>query len=166
MSYPLEVLAEVCDRVAIACKRDTVLPDVGEAERWEEPDEPRHPLVGIVAALERASGPVLVCAADMPCVTADACRAVGAAGRAAASVAAAVGERGLEPLLAFYTPRALPALRGAPAAAPLRATVESLDPVRVELPQSVLKSVNTPADLASVAAGLGATRTPSGNASA
>ena len=45
-------------------------------ERWDEPDEPRHPLTGIVHALERAGGPVLVCAADMPFVTPGTLRAL------------------------------------------------------------------------------------------
>jgi len=151
VSYPLGALAEVCRRVAVVCKRGTALPDIGDAERWDEADEPRHPLVGIVHALERAEGPVLVCAADMPFLTPAACREVAAAASSGAAAAVGATERGVEPLLALYTPRALPVLRAAPAAAPLRATVESLDPVHVELPATMLRSVNTPSDLATAA---------------
>ena len=50
-SYPVEALGAVCDRVAVVCKRGTKLPDLNGAERWDEPDEPRHPLAGIVHAL-------------------------------------------------------------------------------------------------------------------
>lgn len=179
VSYPVEILTAVCDRVAVVCKRDTHLPpDVARTERWNEPDEPRHPLAGIVHALEQASGPVLVCAADMPFVTASACReliaaatgagqtspagsrsAADAAGRRRAPAATvAEAEAALEPLLALYTPEALAALRAAPDDAPLRTTIEALDPLRVALPASVLRSVNTPEDLDAAALDLHAAR--------
>ena len=50
VEYPLEALAEVCERVAIVCKRGTGLPELPGTERWDQPDEPRHPLTGIVRA--------------------------------------------------------------------------------------------------------------------
>jgi molybdopterin-guanine dinucleotide biosynthesis protein A len=160
-SYPASALAGVCDRVAVVCKPDTELPDLPGTERWDEPAAPRHPLTGIVHALERAGGPVLVCAADMPFVTPDACRtlleAAGAAAGSSAVVAAAGGV--LQPVLALYAPSALGALRAAPAGAPLTRTVEGLDPVRVALPPALVRSVNTPADLAEADALIaGATR--------
>jgi molybdenum cofactor guanylyltransferase len=150
-SYAAEALAGACDRVAVVCKRDTELPDLGEqVERWDEPDSPRHPVTGIVHALERAEGPVLVCATDMPFVTQDACRtllqAAGTAGGSAAVVAAAAGV--LEPVFGLYGPAALGPFRDAPPDAPLTRTVESLDPVRVALPPALVRSVNTPEELA------------------
>ena len=152
MTFPLEILAEICARTAVVCKGATVLPDIGRAERWNEPDEPRHPLVGIIHAIERAGEPVLVCAADMPHVTAHACRELIAASRRGArdgvfvaTVAAADGA--LEPLLGIYTPQALAVLRSAPADAPLRATIEGLEPRRVPLSPHLLHSVNTREDL-------------------
>jgi molybdopterin-guanine dinucleotide biosynthesis protein A len=142
-----EVLAEVCDPVAIVCKPDTELPPIHGVERWDEPAEPRHPLTGIVHALERAEGPVLVCAVDMPWVTADACRSLlDAAPGGVAAIAAAEGE--MCPVFAVYAPEALETLRAAPPDAPLRATVEALDPARVALPPALLRSVNTADDLA------------------
>ena len=173
----------------MVCKRSTqLLGDVDAAERWDEPDEPRHPLAGIIHALERAGGPVLVCAADMPFVTTSACRelmAAAAAGgaanrggpsretcprgsrpagdpaptpradsalaRDAPSATVATAGESVEPLLALYAPEALAALRAAPPDAPLRATIELLDPLRVDLPASVLRSVNTPEELAAAA---------------
>ena len=146
-AYPASALGAVCDRVAIVCKRDTQLPELPGTERWEEPDEPRHPLTGIVHALVTAGGPVLVCAADMPFVTADACRTLlQAAGSAPAVVAVSDGV--LQPTLGLYAPAALEVLRAAAADAPLTRTVESLDPVRVALPAALVRSVNTPEDLA------------------
>ena len=137
----------------MVCKADTQLPDLPGTERWDEPDEPRHPLTGIVHALATADGPVLVCAADMPFVTADACRTLlGAAGSSPAVVATADGV--LQPVLGLYAPAALDLLRAAPPGAPLTRTVEALEPVRVALPAALVRSVNTPEDLAEAEAQL------------
>ena len=147
VSYPVEALGAVCERVAIVCKRDTSLPPVDGAERWDEPDWPRHPLTGIVFALSRADEPVLVCAADMPFVTADACRSLlGAPQKSVAVVAAADGV--LQPVFGIYAPAALETLQAAPPGAPLTRTVERLDPTRVALPARVVRSVNTLEELA------------------
>jgi len=141
-----EVLAQVCELVAIVCKPDTELPQIAGVDRLDEPAEPRHPLTGIVHALEQAAGPVLVCAVDMPWVTADACRSLlDAAPGAPAAVA--VGDGEMCPVFAVYAPDALTTLRSAPAGAPLRETVDALDPARVALPPALLRSVNEPADV-------------------
>ena len=71
-AYPAEALGTVCERVAVVCKADTQLPDLPGTERWDEPDEPRHPLTGIVHALATADGPVLAAPGgwlDLPAVT-------------------------------------------------------------------------------------------------
>jgi molybdopterin-guanine dinucleotide biosynthesis protein A len=141
-----DVLAEVCDGVAIVCKPDTEVPKVAGVSRWDEPAEPRHPLTGIVHALERAGGPVLVCAVDMPWVTADACRSLlEAAPGGVATVAVAEAE--LCPVFGVYAPESLEVLRNAHPDAPLRETVDALDPVRVALPPAILRSVNRLGDL-------------------
>jgi molybdenum cofactor guanylyltransferase len=149
-SYPASVLGQVCEQVAIVCKPDTQLPDIDGAERWDEPTEPRHPVAGIAFALERARGPVLVCAGDMPFVTADACRslieAAGGAGSVDAAVAVSAGV--LQPVFGLYAPSALEGLRAAPDDAPLSDTVASLDPVRVALPPRLVRSIDTPEELA------------------
>jgi molybdenum cofactor guanylyltransferase len=147
-AYPAAALADVCERVAVVCKADTELPPLPGVERWDEPDEPRHPLTGVVHALETAGGPVLVCAADMPFVTADACRTLlQVAGQGGAAVVA-TADGILQPTFGLYAPAALDVLRAAPADAALTATVEALDPVRVALPAALVRSVNTPEDLA------------------
>ena len=157
VSYPLAALGEVCTRVAVVCKPATELPeDLDGAERWDEPQQPRHPLVGIVHALETAGAPVLVCAADMPFVTPDACRTLlEATGSTAAVVATAGGV--LQPVLALYAPAALDVLRAAAPDAPLTETVEALRPARVALPPALVRSVNTLAELAEAEQQLAAT---------
>ena len=155
IEYPLAALAGVCERLAVVCKRATRLPELPFAERWEEPDEPRHPLTGIVHALETARAPVLVCAADMPFVTADACRTLlQGAGGSPAVVATAAGV--LQPTFGLYAPAALEALRAAPPDASLTGTVEALEPARVALPPALVRSVNTPEELAEAVALLAA----------
>src|SRR4051812_24343233 len=143
-AYPAAVLAATCERVAIVAKHDSDLPDLDGVERWDEPDEPRHPLTGIVHALERASEAVLVCAADMPFVTPDACNQL----IEARAVATAVGR--LQPLLGVYRPEWLPPLRVAEPEAPLPRTVEQRDPPLLELPEEVVRSIDTPEALRSV----------------
>jgi molybdenum cofactor guanylyltransferase len=156
VAYPVAALASVCERVAVVCKSSTELPSLDGVERWDEPELPQHPLVGISHALEQADEPVLVCAADMPFVTADACRtilaAAGAGGGSGAAVAVAGGV--LQPVFGVYAPLALDAFRAADQDAPLTATVEALEPVRVALPPALVRSVNTPEELAEAEAEL------------
>ena len=144
VEWPLEALGAVCDRRAVVCKADTPLPALPDGvERWDEPPEPRHPLTGIVHALERAGGPVLVCAADMPFVTPDTLRAVEAGrGDAPACVGRAGGH--LQPLLAWYSPACLDVLRGAGEDAPLTGTVRLLSPAVVDVPERDAISIDTP----------------------
>jgi len=55
-------------RPVVIAKAGMRLPYV-DAERWDEPPEPRHPLTGIVAALERAGAEgVVALACDTPLV--------------------------------------------------------------------------------------------------
>jgi molybdopterin-guanine dinucleotide biosynthesis protein A len=156
-AYPAAALAAVCDRVALVGKPSSELPHLPGVERWDEPDEPRHPLTGIVHALERAGHAVLVCGADMPYVTADACATV-IAGGGSAHAAVAVAGGVVQPLFAVYAPAALDDLRAAPPDARLTDTVESLQPHRVALPPAIVRSVNTPDDLAAAEAELAAPR--------
>jgi len=148
-AYPAAALAEVCERVALVCKAGTAVPAGWEWELWDaEPDEPQHPAAGIAYALERAGEAVLVCAADMPFVTAAECRRLTAAYEDGdvAVVAACADE--LQPVLGVYSPAAVGSLHdAAEAGTPLRAAVEGLRPRLVELPADALRSVDTPEDL-------------------
>jgi molybdopterin-guanine dinucleotide biosynthesis protein A len=148
VAYPVAALAAVCARVAIVAKAATELPELEGVERWDEPDEPRHPLTGIVHALERANEPVLVVAADMPYVTSAACEKLIAAGGTAIAEADGI----LQPVFAVYQPATLEQLRSAPPDAPLSHTVAALEAVRVPLPADLVRSVDTPEQLAAAAA--------------
>src|SRR6185436_18849621 len=111
VAYPLDALGKVCDRVVVVAKRETELP--AEVERWDEPDDPRHPIAGITHALERAREPILVCAADMPFVSPDVLSLLAAELQPGLKAAVAFCEGRLEPLLAAYAPEALELLREA-----------------------------------------------------
>jgi hypothetical protein len=60
----------------------------------------------------------------------------------------AVADGVLQPTFGLYAPAALDVLRAAPADAPLTRTVEGLGPAHVALPPALVRSVNTPDDLA------------------
>jgi molybdopterin-guanine dinucleotide biosynthesis protein A len=160
-AHAAAALAGVCERVALVCKSGGGVPEWGW-ELWDdEPAEPRHPAAGIAYALERAGEAVLVCAADMPFVRAEECaRLAGAHAGAPDAAVVAARDGTLEPLLAVYLPsHAAPLRAAADRGDALRAAVERLRPVRVELPAAALRSVDTPAALAAAEAEL-ASRAP------
>jgi molybdopterin-guanine dinucleotide biosynthesis protein A len=71
ISYPLAALEQAGIEAIVVAKRSTPLPELS-VPVWHERDEPAHPAVGIVTALQRsASDTVLVVACDMPFLTAD-----------------------------------------------------------------------------------------------
>jgi molybdopterin-guanine dinucleotide biosynthesis protein A len=147
IAYPLAALSAACDLVVVVAKADSDLGGL-DTERWDEPDEPRHPLAGITYALERAREPILVCGADMPFVTAEVLQDIAAELRPDVSAVVAVNDSRLEPLLAAYAPSALEPLRAAPGDQPLRRSVEALEPAQVDVAPEVVFNVNTPGDLA------------------
>jgi molybdopterin-guanine dinucleotide biosynthesis protein A len=139
--------------VAVVAKEGDTLPAL-DVPVWLEARSERHPLAGILEALQRASGrPVLVCACDMPFVTAELVAYI------AAGPGTVVPEAGgrLHPLLARYAPAAAGALQDALAAQrPLHeairdagaAVVPQDEIARFGDPERLLFNVNTPADLA------------------
>lgn len=147
VSYPVEALRAVCSTVVVVAKPGVSLPPLEGLERWDEPFAEHHPAAGIAYALERAAEPVLVCAADMPFVTAEALRAL-----VDAAPAVAVTDGRLQPLLAAYAPDAAPALRAcAEAGESLTGAVSALAGVaRVEVPARVALSVDTPEELEAI----------------
>jgi molybdenum cofactor guanylyltransferase len=156
ISYPLEAVWRALGNVAIVAKPDTELPNVPGAAVWIEPPRPRHPLTGILYALSLAEGrAVLVCAGDMPFVTAELVAAIARAdpGPSPAVLATAQGE--LQPLLGCFQPAALPQLAVAahdPNIA-LRDAVATLHPRSYEVADpELLFNVNTPDDLLQAAA--------------
>ncbi len=156
ISYPLESVWRALGNVTIVAKLDTELPSVPGVSVWIEPDQPRHPLTGILHALSLAEGRrVLVCAADMPLVTPALVSAIAGTDPGGAVAVVASTAEGLQPLLACYHPAVLPRLAEA-AQDPgvrLRDAVAALDPLPVEVEEpELLFNVNTPDDLLQAAA--------------
>ena len=154
IAYPLAALRAAGLEAVVVAKADTALPPasvLGHATVWHEPEHPRHPLAGVVWALERAQGrAVVVCPVDLPFVDAELLSALAAA-EDAAQVAVAAGQ----PLLGRFPSAVRGALAAAVAAGdPARAAIASLEPVTVPVgdPQRTLFNVNTPAELAAAEA--------------
>jgi len=156
ISYPLRALTAVLGEVAVIGKPDLELPDLPGTTVWIEPQEPTHPLVGVVEALGLAGGrSVLVCAADLPFVTPEVIARLARlpADGAPAVIASAPGS-GPQPLLGRYEPVAgtllAPAARDA--RLPVRAAVAAIGPRLLEVDERELFNVNSPDDLLLAAA--------------
>lgn len=150
LHYPLRALASVTGTRAVVAKAATALPPLpAGVARWEEPDEPQHPLTGVVHALRRAAGaPVLCLAVDLPLLDAATLRALLAAPVAGSPcVVASAGGR-LQPLCALWHPQALEALLRLPGDVAMADAVASLDPVVVPVADPrQFTNVNRPEDL-------------------
>jgi molybdopterin-guanine dinucleotide biosynthesis protein A len=155
LSYPLEAVWRGLGNVAVVAKVDSELPELPGLTVWIEPDSPRHPLVGIVHALELADGrPVLVCAGDLPFVTPAVVRSIAEADPAGAPAVVAGGKRGIQPLLACYQPEALARLlrHAREGEARLTELVAELGVRRLEVADEALFNINSPDDLLVAAA--------------
>jgi molybdopterin-guanine dinucleotide biosynthesis protein A len=146
--YPIAALHTVCEQVVVVAKQDTKLPQLaGDAEVWIEPDEPRHPLAGVVHALRTASArKLLVLACDMPLVPEELLRALVKAADGAGAVASSCGIA--EPLCACYTRQALKGLEHFEPDARAIELVDGLGVTYVEWDNcDVVLSVNAPEDV-------------------
>lgn len=145
-------------RPFVVARRDSELPPLRCAVLIEE-DGPRHPLSGIVAALEHAREPLVIVACDVPLVPAE---LLAELARRRASFAMPLAPRP-QPLVARYSPGLLPRLRSALAAEePLTAVTEGFGGDRLrpaELrgfgdPERMFLNANDPAGLAAIEAAL------------
>jgi len=137
----------------VVAKPDSRIPDLG-VPVLDEPQEPRHPLCGIVAALRYAeTRPVVVIGCDMPLVPP---ALLGTLGRLADPVAVANIDGEIEPLLARYEPAVEPALMASlRAGTALREAIAALHPRLIgeaDLsaygdPHRIALNVNSPEDL-------------------
>lgn len=153
IAYPLAALAAAGIETVVLAKPDSELPPLG-CPVVREPELPRHPLCGIVAALRAARGrAVIAIACDMP-LTDPALLAHLAAATDPLLVPVLDGR--LQPLQARYGPELRPRLETAlEREAPLRRTVESLSPhllgseelSRFGDPERLLLNVNDGEDL-------------------
>lgn len=161
VEWPLAALAEAGIEAMVVAKLDTELPALA-VPVLREPEEPRHPLLGIVTALRAAAGrPVLAVACDLPLLTPALLTALATAPERLV-VAAPAGDP--QPLLARYSPELLPDLEAALVREePLRRTVAALAPrlltdadlARFGDPAELLLNVNDSADLAAAGGILG-----------
>jgi molybdenum cofactor guanylyltransferase len=156
IAYPLEALRGALGDVAIVAKADTELPSLPGVTVWIEPDSPRHPLVGIIEALALADGrAVVVCASDMPFVTAELIGELVRAEPGAAPAVVAGSEGRMQPLLGCYQPQAIDLLLQVPIDdhVSLQETIAEIGPVVYDVREpDLLFSVNAPDDLLQAAA--------------
>jgi molybdenum cofactor guanylyltransferase len=155
ISYPLGALSAVLEEVVVIAKADTELPDLPGVTIWIEPQEPRHPLVGIVHALGIAGNRrVLVCPADMPFVSAELVERLATAAMGAAPAVIAKHGTSVQPLLGVYRPAAARVLTGAMRdELPVREAVARIGPRLLEIDDpDELFNINTPDDLLQAAA--------------
>jgi molybdopterin-guanine dinucleotide biosynthesis protein A len=137
----------------VVAKPDSPVPDLG-VPVLDEPQEPRHPLCGIVAALRYAgTRPVVVLGCDMPFVPP---ALIGTLGRLADPAATVAIDGEIEPLLARYEPAIEPALMAALRnGTALREAIGALHPRLITEsdlsaygdPNRIALNVNSPEDL-------------------
>ena len=144
ITYPLEAALDALGAVAVVAKDDVELPPLDQrAELWIEPDEPRHPAVGVIEALRRARGSaVVVIACDLPLLTSE---VVGLLANADAegSVAVLASAAGRpQPLLSRYEPAALAPLEEFDTDGPMTEQVMALMPTLVDVPPEASFNVN------------------------
>lgn len=141
-------------RPVVMAKRGMPLPPT-DAERWDEPVEPRHPLMGILAALERAGAEGIVAlACDTPFVPARLLAEL--ASRRRTTLVRAGGR--LHPLPGRYAVSSSASLAAALAVrAPLqRALLDLGAQILDELDPDALLNLNRPGDMERARARLGA----------
>lgn len=152
ISYPIATAQAAGLERFVVAKRDSELPEI-YCPVIIEPDEPRHPLCGLVTALRHEQGPVLALACDM--VFIDEKLLAWLASHLVTTVIEADGR--LQPLLARYDHQELDALEAAlERGDSMQAAVAALDPkvvpesdvARFGDPERLCFNVNTPADVA------------------
>jgi molybdopterin-guanine dinucleotide biosynthesis protein A len=130
------------EELAVAAKASTPLPAL-DVQVWVEPEEPRHPLAGVRAALERAGGRAIVTVpVDLPLVPAEVLRALA---RAEGCAVVRSGGR-LQPLVARFEAGVAVPVSGRAVDAVL-----ALEPLVLEVSGEGFLNVNAPSDLAAAA---------------
>jgi molybdopterin-guanine dinucleotide biosynthesis protein A len=161
LSYPLNALRAAVGDVAVVAKRTTALPrlDAG-VEIWLEPDEPRHPMAGIVRALRSAGGrAILAVAVDLPFAGPELLGRIAAAPARGGLAVVPRADGRLQPLCARYEPGALEVLAGFDPSERATDLVARLDPAVLEIDHGeAFLNVNAAEDLLRASALLRADR--------
>ena len=140
IAWPLAAAAEAGLEAVVVAKPGSSLPPLA-VPVWDEPEAPSHPLTGLVTALERAEGPVVALACDMPFVSPGLIARLGSARRSGAP--------------ARYEPSALPVLKaGLAREAAVRAVLAELGAAPVAADPEELVGINDPEALARAEAAL------------
>ena len=145
IAWPLAAAAAAGLRAVVVAKAATPLPPV-DVEVWQEPDEPQHPLTGLVLRWSAPAAPVVAVGCDQPWLTPELLASLAAA----AGCAAPLVRGAFEPFPARYRPRR--STRCAPPATRrrrVRRVLAALSPEssRGATPR-VVAGVNTPEALA------------------
>jgi molybdopterin-guanine dinucleotide biosynthesis protein A len=123
IAYPLAAARDAGLDPVVVAKPGSALPPL-DCEVLLEPDEPVHPLTGIVAALEAFDEPLVAIACDLPLLPPPLIAALAAHEEPLVVPA----DPGPQPLVARWEPQLLPRLRAWPATgAPMRRLVVELD---------------------------------------
>lgn len=145
IAYPLEAFAQAGIGSVVVAKGGSPLPPL-DTPVITEPDEPRHPLTGVVAALTHAgSRGAIILPCDTPFISPMLLRVLASA---TSTTAVRAGGRA-HPLIARYTPEHLPHLeQAATDGQSVTQALESLEPEYIEALERETFNVNTPDDLA------------------
>lgn len=164
VQYPVTALQAVLAEVVVVAKAGTELPPLPGVPIWIEPAEPRHPLAGVVHALEGAGAAagiadmareILVAAGDLPFLTPSLVERLAHADAGGAPAVVPRADGRLQPLLARYAPEAYGPLAQALTRDPLpslTAAVAALEPCVLDVEDAMaFFNVNAPADLLTAA---------------
>ncbi len=145
ITYPIEALTQAGITPVVVAKHGSDLPEL-DSEVVTEPDEPRHPLAGVVAALRHAGARgALVLPCDVPFVSPMLLRILASA---TSTTTVRSGGR-IHPLIAFYSYESLEHLESAMASGDsATAALEDLNPEWIDAIERETFNVNTPEDLA------------------
>ena len=146
-------VSSVCEHVLISVGDEPLRFALAEGARYVYDEIPNAgPLAGICAGFRASSSPwLLAVACDMPFITVDALRRLVRTRSPSLQAVVAIGGRGREhPLCACYHRDILPVVERqlAQGHRAMRDLLKRLDHVRTtQLPDEVLRNINTPGDL-------------------